>query len=160
MAVTTVFFGLVCGHLIDRFGAVRLLPFLLVPMFFASTAAAAVTPIWGIYLFMFLFGISYGLTSTMFGALWPEIYGVKHLGAVRSVTVSAMVLATAIGPGLTGALIDRGFNLPQQLWWMAAYCVIASGALLVASHAIQKRQKTVPLSGDDKHATDQIEVVG
>lgn len=140
MAATTVVFGLWCGQLIDRFGAVRLLPFLLIPMFCASIAAAAVTPIWGIYLFMFLFGISYGLTSTMFGALWPEVYGIKYLGAVRSLIVSAMVLATAVGPGLTGALIDRGYTLPQQLWWMAAWCVIASVALLIASKSIRSRQ--------------------
>lgn len=144
MAVTTVSFGLICGYLIDRFGAVRLLPFLLLPVFIASIAAAAITAIWGIYIFMFLFGISYGLTSTMFGALWPEVYGIRYLGAVRSLIVSAMVLATAVGPGLTGALIDRGFTLPQQLWWMALWCVLASVALLIASRAIRRRQGHSP----------------
>src|SRR3546814_2637683 len=36
MAVTTIMFGLVCGHLIDRFGALRLLPFFLLPLSVAS----------------------------------------------------------------------------------------------------------------------------
>ncbi|TVR10523.1 MAG: MFS transporter [Salinarimonadaceae bacterium] len=139
MAATTVAFALVCGHLIDRFGAVRLLPFLLAPILVASVAAAAIEAIWGIYLFMFLFGVSYGLTSTMIGALWPEIYGVGHLGAVRSLVVSAMVLSTAVGPGLTGALIDRGFSLPDQMWWMAAWCVVATGALTMARFRIAHR---------------------
>jgi MFS family permease len=140
MAATTVGFGLVCGHLIDRFGALRLLPFLLGPLLVASLAAATVEALWGIYLFMFLFGISYGLTSTMLGALWPEIYGVANLGAIRSLTVSAMVLATAAGPGLTGALIDRGITLPDQLLWMAMWCVVATGALALARRQTERRQ--------------------
>lgn len=139
MAATTMIFGLICGQLVDRFGAVRMLPYFLVPMFFASIAAAAISAIYGIYLFMFLFGISYGLTSTLLGVLWPEIYGTKHLGAIRSVVVSTMVLATAVGPGLTGALIDRGITLPDQLWWMAGWCVISSVTLMVAARLLRQR---------------------
>lgn len=142
MAITTVGFGLVCGYLVDRFGAVRLLPFFLVPIFVASLAAASITALWGIYLFMFLFGISYGLTSTLFGVVWPEIYGTAHLGAIRSLIVSGMVLATAVGPGLTGALIDRGITLPDQLWWMALWCVFATAALVLAARMIGRRCDT------------------
>lgn len=139
MAVTTVGFGLVCGYLADRFGAVRLLPFFLVPIFMASLAAASITSVSGIYLFMFLFGISYGVTSTLLGVLWPEIYGTTHLGSIRALIVSAMVLATALGPGMTGALIDRGITLPEQMLWMASWCVIASGALVLAARMIRRR---------------------
>lgn len=141
MAATTVVFALVSGALIDRFSATRILPFFLIPMVVATLAAALVTPVWGIYLFMFLFGISYGFTSTLLGALWPEVYGVAHLGGIRALTVSAMVLATALGPGITGALIDLGIGLPQQLLWMALWCVAASAALVVATLRITARQR-------------------
>lgn len=137
MAASTVLFGLVSGHLIDRFGATRLAPFFLVPMFVASIAAAAITAVWGVYAFMLLFGISYGLTSNLLGVIWAEVYGTAHLGAIRSVVVSAMVLSTALGPGVTGALIDRGVNLPEQMWWMAGWCVIASLALMLAARRFQ-----------------------
>lgn len=141
MAASTVTFGLLCGHLVDRFGSIRLLPFVLVPITIASVAAAAITALPGIYLFMFLFGISYGVTSTLFGVLWPEVYGTAHLGGIRSVVVSVMVLSTAVGPGLTGALIDRGVTLPEQLWWMALWCVVSSGALASAARRVQRRQQ-------------------
>ena len=139
MAVTTVIFGLVCGALIDRYSAVRILPFFLFPLFIAILVAALVTPVWGIYLFMLLFGVSYGFTSTLLGALWPEIYGTAHLGGIRAITVSGMVLATAVGPGLTGTLIDAGVALPTQLLWMAGWCVIASGVLFFVSHQLRRR---------------------
>lgn len=145
MAVTTIVFGLVCGALIDRFGAVRILPFFLAPLTIASLAAGLLTPVWGVYLFMFLVGVSYGFTATLLGALWPEVYGVTHLGGVRAIIVSAMVLSTAIGPGLTGVLIDQGINLPTQLIFMAGWCVAASFCLTVGSRVIRARHSTVAL---------------
>lgn len=139
MAASTVIFGLLSGYLIDRFGATRLAPFFLVPMFVASIAAAGISAVWGVYVFMLLFGVSYGLTSNLLGVIWPEVYGTVHLGAIRSVVVSAMVLSTALGPGVTGALIDRGVTLPKQLWWMALWCVVSSFALVIASNQFQRR---------------------
>lgn len=140
MALTTIVFGLVAGQLIDRFGAVRILPYFLLPLIAATLAAALIEPVWGIYVFMVLFGVSYGLTSTMFGALWPEIYGVRNLGAIRAVVVSAMVFATALGPGITGALIDRGVDLPQQLFWMAGWSALATAGLAWAARRVSARQ--------------------
>lgn len=139
MAVTTILFGFVCGALIDRFGALRILPFFLGPLAIASLAAGLLTPVWGVYLFMFLVGVSYGFTATLLGALWPEVYGVKHLGGIRAIIVSSMVLSTAIGPGLTGLLIDQGINLPSQLVYMAGWCVLASFCLAWAARTIRRR---------------------
>src|SRR3546814_1041897 len=65
-----------------------------------------ITPVWGVYVFILLLGISNGFTSTLLGALWPEVYGLANLGGIRAITVSAMVLSSAVGPGVTGVLID------------------------------------------------------
>ncbi|EQD28427.1 major facilitator superfamily MFS_1, partial [mine drainage metagenome] len=89
MAVTTVVFGLICGQLIDRFGALKLLPFFLLPLAVATAAVALITPVWGVYVFMLLLGISSGFTSTVLGALWPEVYGLANLGGIRAIVVSA-----------------------------------------------------------------------
>jgi len=88
---------------------------------------------------MVLLGISYGIASTLFGSLWPEIYGLANLGAVRSVTVSAAVMATAAGPGLTGTLIDRGVSLPVQMMFFGSYCFLAAGVMTIASVFLQRR---------------------
>ena len=81
MSVTTVIFGFVCGGLVDRFGALRLLPFVLGPLAIASLAVALVTQVWGVCVFMLLLGVSYGFSGTLMGALWPEVYGLANLGA-------------------------------------------------------------------------------
>ncbi|MEM9841028.1 MAG: MFS transporter [Pseudomonadota bacterium] len=126
MAITTVVFSLISGHLIDRFGAIRLLPIYLVPLCCACLAMGLLTPLWGIYAFMFLVGVSYGFTAPLVGALWPEVYGARNLGSVRAIAVAASVGATAIGPGLTGYLIDQGTALPTQMLYMAVWCIAAS----------------------------------
>lgn len=139
-ALTTVVFALLCGALVDRFRARSLLPFFLLPL----GASCFVLSIDGapalLFLAMFLLGIAYGFSSTLFGALWPEIYGVQHLGAIRSLTVSAMVLATAAGPGITGTFIDRGTTVPEQMVWVGAYCLLSAGALTVAAQRLRARE--------------------
>lgn len=140
MSVATIVFGLVCGHMIDRFGSLKLLPFVLLPLAVASVAAAAITPVWGIYVFMLLLGISNGFTFTLLGALWPEVYGLANLGGIRAITVSAMVFATAAGPGITGVLIDIDIGLPTQLWWMAAWCLVMCLVLAQAARRVRERE--------------------
>lgn len=146
MAMTTVSFALIAGQVIDRLGALRLLPFFLIPLAVASATAGLLEPVWGIYIFMFLLGVSYGFTSTLIGALWPEVYGVRHLGSVRALIVAAMVFSTALGPGLTGALIDSGVALPRQLVVMSGWCLAACVLMAFASRAIFARNAGDPVT--------------
>lgn len=139
MAMTTVTFSLVSGQLIDRFGAIRLLPFYLIPLCVASLTVGLLTPVWGVYAFMLLIGLSYGFSATLIGALWPEVYGVRNLGSVRALAVSASVAATAIGPGLTGYLIDQGIALPTQMIYLSAWCLAACVVLAFTAPYILKR---------------------
>jgi len=139
MALTTVGCALITGAAIDRLGATSILPYFLLPLasacFVLAYSGAEIT----LFIMMVLLGISYGIASTLFGSLWPEIYGVLNLGAVRSVTVSAAVMATAAGPGLTGTLIDRGVSLPTQMIIFGCYCLLAAVAMTIASVFLQRR---------------------
>ncbi|MEL7311146.1 MAG: MFS transporter [Pseudomonadota bacterium] len=139
LACTTVVVALLFGQIIDRVGAVKVLPFFLIPLTVACFAVAKVTAPEGLILVMVLVGISYGVSSTLFGALWPEVYGTEHLGAVRSLIMSAMVFSTAAGPGVTGTLIDAGISLPRQMYGMALYCIGVSGALWISAKQLARR---------------------
>ncbi|MEO0550835.1 MAG: MFS transporter [Pseudomonadota bacterium] len=143
MAITTVSFSLISGQLIDRYGAIRLLPFYLLPLSLACLAVGLLTPLWGIYAFMFLVGVSYGFTAPLIGALWPEVYGIQNLGSVRAIAVAAIVAATAIGPGLTGYLIDRGTSLPTQMLYMSGWCIAASCVLAFTAPIILRRNAAI-----------------
>ncbi len=139
MALTTVGCALITGAAIDRLGAISILPYFLLPLSAACFVLAYSGPAITLFITMVLLGISYGIATTLFGSLWPEIYGLLNLGAVRSVTVSAAVLATAAGPGLTGTLIDRGMGLPAQMMFFGFYCLLAAGAMTIASVFLRRR---------------------
>ncbi|MEL6379674.1 MAG: MFS transporter [Pseudomonadota bacterium] len=141
MAMTTVVFALINGWLIDRFGACAILPFFLLPLGLSCLVLSTSGTGAAVFGFMVLLGVSYGFSSTLVGALWPEVYGTAHLGAVRALIVSAIVLATAVGPGLTGALIDRGIDLPDQLAVMGLYCFALSAVMVVVSQRLRGRQR-------------------
>lgn len=141
LAVTVVGFALLTGTVIDRVSAKRILPLFLVPLAGACFVLAASGPEFSLFIVMIFLGISYGIAMTLFGSLWPEIYGLQHLGAIRSVTVSASVLATAAGPGLTGTLIDSGVTLPTQMKFLGLYCLLAAVTMMLASRALRRRQR-------------------
>lgn len=145
-AVVNAVFTLIVGQLIDRFSGVALLPFVLLPLGFACLVLGLIDAQWGVFGFMALLGISNGLSTTLFGAVWPEVYGLKHLGSIRALIVSAGVLASAIGPGLTGFLIDGGVSYPGQIVAMAIYCFAISFVLLLASRRIRARSNVQPAS--------------
>ncbi|MBO0903504.1 MFS transporter [Jiella sonneratiae] len=159
MSATTVVFALLCGALVDRFSAVRLLPFFLLPMALACFVVSGFSAVAAIFVFMVLLGISNGFSSTLLGALWPELYGTKHLGSVRSVTVALMVLASALGPGVTGVLIDRQVSYPLQIGAMGAYCLAIS--CVMAMLALRRRAAATtaadPAAGLTERGIDRID---
>jgi MFS family permease len=139
MALMTITFALVSGALIDRFSGVALLPGFLVPLACACLVLGTFDGQWSAFVFMALLGLSYGFSTTLFGSLWPEIYGTRHLGSIRALTVAVMVFATAMGPGLTGYLIDRGVSYPLQILCMGGYCIIVSLVMLYVAKQIRRR---------------------
>lgn len=145
MSITSVAVGLVTGQLIDRFSARLLLPFFLLPLACGCVVLSLAENPLSMAFFMFLLGCSYGVSNAVFGAIWPEVYGTRHLGAVRSVVSAAMVFASALGPGLTGWLIDLGIGFEWQLLVMSAYCVVTMMVLFPVSRALRQRQLPLPV---------------
>lgn len=140
MSITTVVVTIIAGSLVDRFTSVRLLPSFLLPLAATCFLAAYGEGTWTIFAFMACLGVATGLSSTLLGSLWPELYGAAHLGAIRSIVLSAAVLATAVGPGITGALIDYGVPYEGQLVAMGVYSLFAAAAMFGLSRRIVAAQ--------------------
>ncbi|WP_099866690.1 MFS transporter [Pararhizobium haloflavum] len=153
MSSMTVLFSLISGALIDRFSAVRMLPVFLLPLGVACFILAFGEAQWTALAFMVFMGVSYGFSSTLMGALWPEIYGTRHLGAVRSVIVAILVFATSLGPGLTGFLIDFGVSYPAQIGAMGVYCFAVSGLMVHVAGTIRSRNVIDAGGGVGAHLT-------
>jgi hypothetical protein len=78
-----------------------------------------------------LLGLAGGGQATLPAACWAEFYGTRHLGAIKAAGASAMVAGSAIGPAMSGALIDAGLAMPAQLLAYAAW-FLGAGAIMLA----------------------------
>lgn len=136
-AASTVITSLASGWAIDRWNSVVLLPLFLLPMGLGAlllgiSASSAVAGV-----FMVLLGATIGSGQTMSGAIWPELYGTTHLGAIRALMAAVMVFGTALAPGIVGWLLDVGVSMETQMLFMAGYTVAASGFLWYVMRVIQ-----------------------
>ncbi|MET0171074.1 MAG: MFS transporter, partial [Agrobacterium vaccinii] len=138
-AVVAVTNSLLSGYLVDRFSALRLLPFYLIPFGIGCVLLSVIDAPWVVFAFMVLYGISDGFSLTLFGSLWPEVYGVKFLGAIRAVIVAIMVFASALGPGLGGVLIDWGVAFTAQIMVMGVYCILICALMLSLTRHVRMR---------------------
>lgn len=130
-AILSVVVMFTSGIALDRFGTARLLPFYQLPMVFAFACfSLAQTPAI-IALGLALLAVTSGANATLPNAFWAEFYGTKHLGAIKSLAAAIMVLGSAIGPGLTGILIDYGVGLDRQYLWVSMFFLISTGSMIV-----------------------------
>ena len=63
---------------------------------------------WAAWPYLLLCGVTSGITYTAVSAMWAELYGLAHLGAIRSLAFAMNVFGSALGPVLLGALLDAG----------------------------------------------------
>ena len=119
------------GWAIDRFGAIRLLPIYLIPLIAAFILHWYAPSLWWTALAVVLMGTAGGGQATLLNACWAEFYGTKHLGAIKSAAAALMVLGSAIGPGLSGWLIDAGVGFEEQQLGYAAVFAFAALILIV-----------------------------
>lgn len=138
-ALMTIAFTLISGQLIDRVGGLRLLPFYLLPLGLALLLLGSVQAAWSMFAFMALYGVSNGFSLSLYGSLWPELYGIRHLGAIRAVILSLLVFASATGPGLAGLLIDAGVSYPALIVTLGAYCLAISLVMLRVTRRLRVR---------------------
>ena len=132
---TSVAFMLVAGGLVDRFGTARLAGLYLLPLALGYLVLGSTESVALGALGIVLMGMGAGLHVTMMGTFWADAFGTRHLGAIRAMMAAFMVLGTALGPALTGALIDLGFDFPRQSYGIAVYF---GGAALLAGIAGRK----------------------
>ena len=134
-AVSTVAATLVAGALIDRVRAVRLLPFYNLPLAAGLLLLAWFGDPWVAFAFLILAGFCTGANRSVSSAIWSELYGATHLGAIRSVFLAIFMVATGLAPALLGWLLDHAVTVETISLLGAAY--IAAATLLVAPDALR-----------------------
>lgn len=138
--VSTIATTFASGWAIDRYGVSRIVPFQMLPFAVSFAVLAFADTIFMAGLGLVIFGMGQGLQGTATSTFWAEYYGTRHIGAIKSVAAALMVFGSAIGPGVTGALIDLGIDFPDQMLPISIYYVIAAG---LAAYGIKRYQSTL-----------------
>lgn len=140
-AIATLAALLVAGRLVDRLGARRLVPLHLLPLGFGLVIVAVFdAPLWA-SVYLLAMGVTTGLAVTSVVAMWAEMYGVRNIGAIRSLVSATMVFASALGPPFMGVLIDAGVGMNVICLIFAAYLVVGTGLMLVALRGVPAHPK-------------------
>ena len=138
-ALVSVATKLVSGIAVDRYGAIRMVPLVALPMGIGLVILALGNSLFWGGVFLVLTGITVGFQSTVTAPFWSEMYGNQHLGAIKSLGASAMVFCTALSPILFGWQIDIGTSMETLAMISAIYILLTSA---MAFYAWKKRPRT------------------
>ena len=137
--ISSIIAMLVSGVIIDRFNTSKLMYLCLIPASLGFSVLSFSETLLLAAIGISMIGITSGIQSTLSSAFWAEFYGTKHLGSIKALATSTMVLGSALGPGITGYVIDLGFNFTTQMPWISAYYIFAT---FLALFGIKKTLKS------------------
>lgn len=123
--ITAIVATFASGSVIDRVGVHRLIPFYMLPFALSFLILAYAQTIGQAAIGLVVFGLGQGMQSTVPASFWATFFGTRHLGSIKATAAAVMVFGSAIGPGVTGALIDFGITFPEQMISLAVYFVFA-----------------------------------
>ena len=133
-AVIKVFISLFTGFMIDRFSAVNVLPFTAIPIIGAYIFllnSHALPETLALFCYMSLVGMNVGSTGTCGASLWPELYGTKFLGSIKSLTGAFFIFATSLAPWVSGILLDSGWTFDNLVGLSLAITMFTLSLLLM-----------------------------
>lgn len=111
------------GWLLDKLGTARLIPWFQIPMIVAFSIFAHTGTLSFAFVGLVFLALTTGANSVLPNAFWAEFFGTRNLGAIKAMAAAVMVFGTAMGPGITGALIDLGIGLEAQYQFIALYFI-------------------------------------
>ncbi|NJM84250.1 MAG: MFS transporter [Tabrizicola sp.] len=119
------------GWALDRVGSARIMPVYTLPLAVFFLLFPHIQSLFWAGPVLILMGLSSGAQMTVPMAFWAEVYGTRHLGAIRAMVAAVLVMSTAIGPALSGWLIDGGVELDRQMPGYAAFALLAAAGAAI-----------------------------
>ncbi|MFN3462512.1 MAG: MFS transporter [Terricaulis sp.] len=133
--------SLVLGPTIDRFGSRGILLVHLLPLALGAGVLATGAGALSVWIYLALAGITNAAGALLRSTYVAELAPPARLGAAKSFVTSLMVLATAFGPALFGALLDAGLNQNDLAWLTAGLCAAAAAPPSISAIADAFRRR-------------------
>lgn len=146
----TLMAALGSGVLVDRLGGLRLFGLVLLPLAAGLLTLGLVESPVAIFAYMALAGLSTGAFNTTSNAMLPEVYGTGHLGAIRALFVSLMVLSTAASPAIMGWMLDAGLEIETIVLLCLGWIAIGTALVPLAVRRASRRAALVPAASTER----------
>ncbi len=139
-AIMTTLFSMVAGPIVDRAGATRLMPLILVPYVVGILVLGFLDSALWAWVYLALSGATSGLRQTIAPVMWTEFGGTRHIGAIRSMAATISVFASALGPPAMGWMMDADIRLESMAIGTVIYLTVATGLIWIACRAQLREQ--------------------
>lgn len=140
MTTVAIVTTLVSGTLLDRVGSGAMLRIYPIAWALGFLLLGLAQSIFAAGIAFLAFGIATGMQASLITAFWAEYFGTRYIGAIKATSSSIMVFGSAIGPGVTGHLIDQGFGISDQ---MLAICIYFLCTTLLVWFAVNRANKNL-----------------
>jgi cyanate permease len=108
-----------CGWLTLRWSMRRLLGLALFLYAVGLAALPLLSTLTQLWIFAALFGLSGGMITVLFFAVWRQAFGAAHLGRIQGAAQMLTVLASAIGPLIFAQCAAWAGSYAPALWTLA-----------------------------------------
>ena len=132
--------NMVAGVIVDRYGSRWLMTIYLWPMIPALGLIAFATGAWAIPFYMIFSALTFGFNLVTAITLWSDLYGTRHIGAIRGFNATLNTIVASLGIAATGFLIDHGVTLATQAAWGMVAIVLAAILLFFVGRRLPRRR--------------------
>ena len=126
------------GWASDRFGSRKLLCWYQIPLALSLISFSYASNLREAAFAFLLMGLAQGGHITIFNAFWPETFGTKNIGSIKALIASIGVFGSALGPGISGLLIDYGFEFSGQMYTFGLITLAGCLLAFLGTSSIQK----------------------
>ena len=119
-----------CGWLSLRWPMPRLLAIAMGIYGVALVLLSAITTMWQMWIVAVLIGLSGGMITTLFFAVWGQAFGQAHLGRIQGAAQMLTVLASAVGPLVFAKGAEITGSYAPGLWILAPLVLLVGAAAL------------------------------
>ena len=131
IAAASLLSTLLSGLLLSRI-SIKQASFLLAGLISISLIILLVTKSFALAVVFALFqGSAAGVQAVWGGLVWPEYFGTRHLGGIRGLASTGMVISSALGPIPLGFAFDQFGKHDSALYLMLILAVTGAGVALI-----------------------------
>lgn len=106
MALITAVTSIIAGYLVDRIRPGIVLSLQMATLIMTLITATVMTEPWLLGVYALGYGFTMGSGVVFDGAVWANLFGRKHLGAIQGFITTSKVIGSSIGPLLYGLSFD------------------------------------------------------